>query len=184
MAKAATQAKIEEAVNQETGEVTNAPATGSSIAERAQAALGASVALAGGKFKVKAQVTHSVLRQKDGETIFVRILSPIYQGEELKSQRAGVAKMAPAKLAKVVNLDTPANAEAVIICNTVLEGELIKAFPNLGADGKQVVPNKDGEYVDVATWGYVGKNLAIRMNAAREGTRYKTFDILELELEA
>ncbi len=176
-----------ETVNQETGEVTektDAPATGTSIAERAMAKIGMPVGLAGGKFKVKQQVTHSVLRQKDGETIFVTILGPIYQGEELKSQRANTVKMAPAKLAKVIDLDTPGMTEAVVIVNTVLEGELIKAFPNLDKDGKQVSPDKDGEYVGVATWGYVGKSLAIRMNAAREGTRYKTFDILELELDA
>jgi hypothetical protein len=160
--------KVNETVDNETGEITEmTETTGTSISERAvQTIVGQQFNLGSKNFRVKAQVTHSVLRQKDGETVFVTILDAIYQGEELKSARAGQPKMAPARLVKIIDLNT--TKEGLLIVNTVLEGELVKSYP-LDKDGKPT---------------YIGKSLAITMNAAREGTRYKTFDIFEIELEA
>lgn len=117
--------------------------------------------LAGMGFKIKEQVSVPVLKQRDGETIFVRFDGPVYQGEELKNSRGAGPKMAPARLAKVFNYAS--KMANVIIVNTVLEGELVKNYPE----------NK-----------YVGKSFAITMNAAEEGRRYKTFSLFEIEPEA
>jgi len=165
MAKAST--KVQETSDPNTGEIMEGNVSNTSIAQQAltNAGLVGSTfnTKAGTKFKVKSQVTHSVLRQKDNETIFVKFLDKIYTGEELKNTRAGQPKMEPARLVKVIDLNRPGEIEALIIVNKVLEGELARAYPNDG---------------------YVGKSCAITMLAAQEGTRYKRFEVYEIELEA
>ena len=108
-------------------------------------------------FTRKGQITFPVLKKKDGEPIYVKIISEIYTGKEIK-QAQGKKKMEPARLAKVVNLETGEQME--LICNRVLESNLNE---NTGDDR------------------YVGKCFEIVQQPSRQGKQYKTFSIWELE---
>jgi hypothetical protein len=145
--------------------------------------VGAEVALADGLiFKVKKQLTRDVLKQRDGETIFVKITGPIYQGKTLegaKKKTNGEPEMAPARLCEVADLRT--KRLHLIIANSVLEGALKEAFPTPG-EGTVTVAKDDKDGTEtIPTPGYVGKSVAITMHPAPEGKRYKTFTVFELE---
>lgn len=145
--------------------------------------VGHEVALAGGVvFKVKAQLTREVIKQKDNETIFVQITGPIYQGKTLdgaKKKADGSPEMAPARLCEVADLAT--GRLGLIIANKVLEGALVDAFPGITGAKSQVKSDTDNSLIEVDTPNYVGKKLAITMQPSPEGKRYKTFTVYELD---
>lgn len=119
----------------------------------------------GNKYKIKKQVTRTVLQQKDGVPFAVTIQTEIYQGQELGQGRGGAPKMQPARLIEVLNLES--GELQLLIANTVLEGELIRAYPELG---------------------YVGKSFLIRPKAGGDNSEgkkrlYKVYEIAELEIE-
>lgn len=114
--------------------------------------------IGGVSFKVKSQITRTVLTQIEGQPFAVTFQGEAYQGEELQQTKGGV-KMAPARLAPVLNLET--GELQLLIMNAVLEGELVRALPT----------------------GYVGKSFLIR-GKKPEGKRYRVYEIAEIEVAA
>lgn len=170
-----------ETVDNQTGEVTDAnlPATidnesAGSISERATAKLpvglgvaGAKLMIGGREITVARQVTIPTLRQEDMALFAVRFEEPIHIGEELKNSRGGGAKMAPANIAKVTNLAT--GILNILICNTVLQAELDRVFPNATYVGKYLAFQR-----------YENPNAKVAADGSKERS-YKRYDILELE---
>ena len=148
------------AVAEAQAETSGAADTGTALATAPAAnfgGVGAALNLNGVAFKVKAQVTRSVIPQRDNETIYVKSLGKIYEGKALEN---GKTEMAPARLMEVANLAT--GQLALIIVNKVMEGQLSEIYPNDS---------------------YVNKAFALTMHPKTEGKRYKTFTIYELEIE-
>lgn len=153
---------------------TTVPAT---ISQQAVAARGASPVFDFDSFLTEAgyvaakQVTRTVLQQVEGVPIAIRFDGPAYQGEELQQGKGSGVKMAPARLANITNL---IDGQAMsLIMNTVLEGELLRAYGG-EADGT-------GD----KTPGYVGKSFAIRshkpVDAEGKAKRYRVYQIIELK---
>lgn len=117
---------------------------------------GRPVVLNGRQFIAK-QLTRNVIPQRPGETVFVKITGPIYQGEKIAKATGEAAKMAPAKLMPVIDLRT--GELGLLIANAVLESSLDEKFP------KQ---------------GYVDKEFGVTMKDV-PGKRYKQFVVYELE---
>jgi hypothetical protein len=131
-------------------------ATEQSLSARAVANISApSLAIPG--FTVAKQVTRNVLKQVDDKWLAWQSEGEIYEGEALEKERGKEPEMAPAHLMHVINLET--REKMVLVMNTVLQGELERAYP-------------DGSYV--------GKYFASRRRAAAEGKRYKVYDLMEL----
>lgn len=144
----------------ETGEITKQLASKAGDAVSGSIAEGKSVTLPNGvAITIKRQVTRDVLVQRDNETIFVRFEAPIYEGKKIEG---GAQKdMAAARLGNVLNIVN--GMQQVIIVNTVLE------------------KNLDENYPDDA---YVGRSFGITMMGKKDGKRYKTFTIFEVEATA
>lgn len=115
-------------------------------------------------FKVAKQVTRTVLQQGN-DPFAVTFERPAYEGQELKAGRGSGAQMQPARLADVINLVT--GELQTLIMNTVLEGELDRAYPNNA---------------------YVGRSFLIRgykpVDSEGKERRYRVYQIAELEREA
>ena len=88
----------------------------------------------GVRFHVKKQVTRTVLHQVDGVAYAVAFTSEIRDSEVVESGRGGKAKMSPARISEITNLES--GELQILIMNTVLEGELTKAYPDNGFVGK------------------------------------------------
>jgi hypothetical protein len=113
--------------------------------------------IGGRAFVVKKQLTRTVMREIIGTPYAVMFQGAIYQGEDLKSAKAGAVKMEPARLCDVLNLET--GELQSLILYSVLEGEIHRAYP--------------GD-------SYIGKSLLIRASRP-EGKRYRTYEIAEIE---
>lgn len=161
-----------ETIDTHTGEILSGTALAASHAPvNPLAALLAKVGATGIK-----QVTRSVLQQVDGVPIAVTFEGAAYEGEELQAGKGSGTKMAPARLANIINLET--GEKQSLIMNTVLEGELVRNF------GKPVGGNEKGEG---ATGAYVGRSFVIGsqkpVGADGKEKRYRVYQIAELEFE-
>lgn len=120
------------------------------------------VSLHGKSFKVAKIVTRTVLKQVNDIPFYVRLESAVYQGEEISAGRGGAAKMNPAELINVENLET--GELQLIIANTVLKSELDRAYPDSSYVNKCfAIVRKDGP----------------KTRADREA--YKVYSIIEIE---
>jgi hypothetical protein len=123
-------------------------------------------------FTVVKQVTRSVLKQIDGQPFYVMFQGAPYEGEEIKTGRGGAPKMAPARLADVVDLET--GELSLLIMNAVLESELNRAYPPIKTAGDE----------GPGACGFLGKGFAILRGDHPEKTdtdkRYKLYRILEI----
>ena len=158
-------------VDNTTGEITsNAVAT----VETHINPLDALMARLGGNVKI-VQVTRSVLQQVVGVPIAVRFEGAAYEGEELQAGKGSGTKMAPARLANIVNLAT--GEKQSLIMNTVLEGELVRNF------GK-VDESKADKTGMGATGSYVGRSFVIGstipVGPDGKAKRYRVYQIAEL----
>lgn len=109
------------------------------------------------EYKSVRKITLPLLKKEDGVAIFVAIMGPIFKGKEVKGT-GDAAKMAPADLANILNLET--GEEMQMICNAVLKSTLEEEYP--------------GE-------GYVGKQFRI-LQSKVEGKRYKNYTVEEIEV--
>lgn len=121
---------------------------------------GKSLSIAGGRFRVAAQVTRTVLTQEDEIPFYVEFQSCI-----------GVSRMDPDNskfrdkegvgvlpdVANVLNLET--GECQVLICNAVLSSEIQAAYPE---------------------HGYVGRCFGIRRGRSQLDKRYKVYEIVEI----
>lgn len=119
------------------------------------------------------QVTRTVLQQLENIVYAVRFEGAAYEGEELQAGKGSGTKMAPARLANIINLET--GEKQSLIMNTVLEGELVRSFgAPKGGDAKG----------DGATGGYVGRAFMIRSIKPVDGDgkqkRYRVYQIAEI----
>lgn len=114
------------------------PASEPTLSERAASLIQVGVNIvtlpSGVKFHVKKQVTRTVLPQVDGVAYAVAFTSEIRDSEVMEAGRGGKAKMSPARIAEITNLET--GELQLLIMNTVLEGELSKAYPDNGFVGR------------------------------------------------
>jgi len=108
--------------------------------------------------KVVRQVTLPLIKKADGVPLYVKFDSAIFTGKEIKGT-GEKAKMEPARLANVTNLETGELGQ--IICNKVLEGTLTEEYPDNG---------------------YVNKGFAITQHGKASGKRYHTYTIAEIEV--
>jgi hypothetical protein len=148
----ANRKKHTETVDAETGEITEHPAP----AVPAVVKTNGGFVLPGGKeFTVIRKVTRTLLKHRDGETVFVTVVEPIHVGKEIKG-----AKMAAADLMTVIDLTT--GHEHDYIVNTVLHGVLDETYQKNA---------------------YVGKSFAIFRMPPDEGRgkKYATFAVTEIE---
>lgn len=130
------------------------------------------VAIIGGKrFRIKEQLTFQVLKQVEGQTVYVKFLSAIETAKPIKAA-PGAKEMDPAEIAQVLNLEN--DQEQTLIVNKVLRGVLEDKFGVV-----EVTDPTTGEVSTIP--GYIGAELAVRMEAPPAGKRYKQFSIFELE---
>lgn len=125
-----------------------------SITARALATVAAPGALPNG-FVLAKQVTRPLLKHPDNTTVYVRILSEVYQGKEIKG-----SQMAPAEMVNVHNLESGGTMEYQYIVSAVTKGILTEEFPDKS---------------------YVGKCFAIHALPKEKGKRYRTFSIIEIK---
>lgn len=115
-------------------------------------------AVAGVAVKVVKQVTTAVLTWPDGRTIIFSPLDAIRKGKELKNVVAGQAKMAPADL---MTIRGPHSEEPrTMIISAVMKSELEENYPKAG---------------------YIGKWFQATKIAPKNGKRYATFSLAEIE---
>jgi hypothetical protein len=117
--------------------------------------------LGGRKFTVAEQVTRTVLRQQEAQPFAVTFESPAFKSAPLPSPGR---PMQPPDVCNIINLET--GDKQILIMNTVLLGELNRAFPN-----------------DT----YVGKSFLIRgetpVNGDGEKKGYRVYQIIRIEPE-
>ena len=110
------------------------------------------------RFRTVRQITRTVLQQLEGIPFAITFESGAYEGENLQTTRGGGLKMQPARLAEILNLET--GERQLLIMNTVLERELLKAFPDNG---------------------YIGHSFIVR-GKKPDGKGYRVYEIQEIEL--
>jgi hypothetical protein len=121
--------------------------------------------------QIKRHVSRSQIKQKLGETVWLKILGPIYQSKQNAAPDAKKPDKAPPMLANVLNLhevEKDVNQtngpwrEYSFIIPVVLKSELEAAYP-------------DNKYVDLCFM--ITKTSAA--NTDGSGKRYSTFEIAE-----
>lgn len=124
------------------------------------------------------QVTRTVLQQREDVPFCVTFEAPAKESQIQTEGRGGKPKMAPARTADVYNIAS--GSHQILIMNTVLEGELERAYPTTDKEGK--------ELPGYPMVGYVGKTFLIRShfpedkNAASGRKNYKVYEIIEVAL--
>ena len=113
-------------------------------------------AVATAAVKVVRRVTIPLLQFPEGQTITAKIVAPIYTGKEIPGHQIK-------KAAELVQIDSRSGVRRLIIVNEVLKKELNEAYPDDG---------------------YVGKWFMITKIAPKDGKRYPTFDVQEVEFTA
>lgn len=109
---------------------------------------------------VTKQVTRPVYKQTTDGIMYILIEGEIRIGNPIQGfTREGEAKMAPAHVADIVNIET--GEECIMIFNTVLRTEFDKNYPD---------------------HSYIGKTFAVKPGGMKEGSRqkYRTYQILEI----
>lgn len=109
-------------------------------------------------FKVLKNVTLPLIKMVEESPIYVKITGAMFVGKEVKGTGTA-AKMEPAILAHVVNLETGENAQIIIA--EVIKGNLKDVYP------------EDS---------YVGKSFEFIKHSKREGKRYHDYSITEIEV--
>lgn len=109
-------------------------------------------------FNKTKQVTLPILKKQDDVPVYVKFIGEVFTGKEVKGNSANNAKMEPARIANVINLET--GEEMQLIINTVLESILNENYP----DQK-----------------YVGKCFEI-IQYSPSGKKYKNFRVSEGQL--
>ena len=102
-------------------------------------------------------VTRQTLKLEEDVPAYVRILSAIAEGKEIKGTEKD-AKMQPARICNVVDLAT--GQEMQLVCGAIVEANIVESYPNEG---------------------YVGKCFEIVKRPKPEGKRYFLYDISEIE---
>lgn len=126
--------------------------------------------------KAVKQVTRTVLQQKEDVPFCVTFESKAFVS---KIQQEGKRKMSDARVCDVLNFET--QSHQILIMNTVLEGELERAYPTAEID------EKTGE-IKKELPGYVGKTFLIRshfpidLSSATGKKSYKVYEIIEVTL--
>lgn len=115
----------------------------------------------GGKYTRKVAVTLPVLKMLEDQPHYVTATAAMYEGKEQKPAKEGDKPMEPATILPVVDIDTGEVAQ--IIVGAVLEGILNDSYPDAG---------------------YVGKSFEITKHAKKEGKRYHTYSVFEIEAPA
>lgn len=115
------------------------------------------VKMAGG-FKVKGAVTLPVLKLAASVQRFVYFDGPMHVGKDTGQVMNG-KKMEPATVANVTDMET--GEQGVLICATVMAGELRNAYPDDS---------------------YVGKGFALTLIKVPE-KKYNMYEILEIDLD-
>jgi hypothetical protein len=114
--------------------------------------------------KLVKQVTRTVLQQKDGVPFAVHFESAAIESEVTQETKGGKPKMAPARVCDVV--DIADGSKKILIMNTVLEGELSRAYPELS---------------------YVGKQFLLRshfpVGSDGKAKNYKVYEIIEISVD-
>lgn len=130
----------------------------SPIAKTAPVAPGS---LAGGfdpsKLAVVRNVTLPLLKQTDDQPYYIAIVSGIVQGKAV-AQKKGETVMEPAKIMRVVNLQT--GQECEMIANSVMQSTFEENYPDQS---------------------YVGKAFVVIRHAKQAGKRYHTYTVTEIE---
>lgn len=150
-----------EIIDNTTGEivgtaVTAAPATPMSIMD----------VLAAKGLKVVKQVTRTVLQQKDDVPFCVTFESAIRESEVQEGTgRGGKPKMAAARVADVLNIET--GSHQILICNTVLEGELNRNYPDNSFVGRTFL---------------MRSFFPVDLNSVTGKKAYKVFEIIEVAM--
>jgi hypothetical protein len=111
----------------------------------------------GMRVTVKKRVAMPVLPFRDDMTIIVRFIDAIHKGKEITEGAGGKPKMAVAMVATVSSMT---GEQRTLICGEVLQREMADAYPNDA---------------------YVGAWFMLTRLAAREGKKYATFVINEIE---
>lgn len=119
------------------------------------------VARKGGKFARTKAVTLPVFKLADDVPVYLTATGEMYEGKEQKPAKAGEKPMEPATILPVVNVETGEVGQ--IIVGAVLEGILNETYP-------------DG--------AYVGKSFEIVKHAKKEGKRYNTYSVFEIDPSA
>jgi hypothetical protein len=119
----------------------------------------------GGKYSRVKAVTLPVLKLVDETPVYVKITGPMFEGKEQKPQMGPdgkpKAQMEPATLVPVVSVETGEVGQ--IIAGAVLEGILNDSYP------------EDA---------YVGKAFEIVKHAKKDGKRYNTYSVFEIDAGA
>lgn len=133
---------------------------GSKLPVPAHPATGGVMEIGGMKFKVAKVLTVPVIRQKEGETVYITVTSPMFVGNPIK-QIGGDGKeqkREPATLMRVRDLQD-GGVEKHYICTAVVKGNLRDQYPD-----------------DT----YVGHSFMIRKGAKSEGKQYRDMEIIEI----
>ena len=121
--------------------------------------IGAAIPVLAGRFRVKGHVTRSVLRQEENSVFFITMQSEMKVAPELATSSEKKREMPSPVIADILNLET--GEYQILICNTVLENEMNRNFPE---------------------GGYVGRSFAIAQSKGdMVDKRYRTYKILEIE---
>jgi len=106
---------------------------------------------------VKRAVTRAVLKFEVDAPTYIKILTEIITGKELKGTDKK-AEMKPAQICDVINLES--GQELTMICGAIVESSLNENYPDKS---------------------YVGLCFAITKQAKKEGKRYFPYEISEIE---
>lgn len=114
----------------------------------------------GTKMSVARQITLPLLKHKDGETVYITVVSEIYSGKQIKPKE-GDQQQKPADLVKIIDLQS--GLPHVFIVPAVLKDAFIMDYDESNT--------------------YVGKSFAIMKMPREEGKRHKNLQIVELVVE-
>ena len=114
-----------------------------------------------GNFKVKAMVTLPTFKIQDNEAVVFIVDGAMYEGKKLKDDDKDKKPAFIMPVSKV-NPETGETLKGQIVVGTVLRENLLEKYPDDG---------------------YVGRTFGILKYAAKDGKRYKEYQILELEAQ-
>lgn len=127
-----------------------------SVSQKALAVMDEALARIG--YNVAKVVNRPLLKHEENQVRMIKITGPVFVGKELKgTTKEGEAKMAPAMLAPVIDLETGREHDYII--GAVFNGVLEDSYPDAS---------------------YVGKCFAVNKLPAEKGKRYKPVEVLEL----
>lgn len=113
---------------------------------------------AGAKFARTRAVTLPILKFVEEVPRFLTLTGEMFTGKEQKADKPGEKPMEPATLCHATDLETGELGQ--IIVNTALVGILNEEYPNTS---------------------YVGKSFELTKHAKKDGKRYNTFSVFEVD---